>query len=544
MSTGKGAKGNPSVTMNDVNAAIEKSEERQRKMLNEGIASVKERVDEKFQEIKDMMELFMESVEKKEKVQRVEFQKEEVGGQQEEDDDDVPFTPRANSERKFEVVTGLNTGAYGFTRKLKEKKRRDSVLLRLGALDSKRSATTPVTYTRDLPPYEDIKLQYLDAENVFEFLMAIQEYISKYGTVPPAATMMSKQVAIRICERCQISQMALVQQSLDELTGTLAAASRVETQKQFREVLTKIAEKPWKNKKYTQLNPMVFYNFYFHLLKYSEDFVEGYNFLAIDTPEKVVPRLDHKPGGILKIFIDSIPCNYGNNVFDDMDKKRRTSIEEFVTDFMEIAREHFKESQQTRSLSDWLSTTSSKRSDPATPKTSAGSQQLRNVEEDQFARDERESMLTWEAHAQAVMDSLTDDEMPENFDEKKILDRKPTVEEQEEESKFSQNFQQSQTTSTLQRGSMDVSKGSSTFPGACFKKVLNGTCLDRSCKYAHDAASIEEKTISMRAVLERRFQELQVKKAQASSVEKKVPARAPLRPPPEPPPTDVLTLRR
>ena len=79
MSTGKGAKGNPSVTMNDVNAAIEKSEERQRKMLNEGIASVKERVDEKFQESKDMMELFMESVEKKKKVQRVEFQKEEGG---------------------------------------------------------------------------------------------------------------------------------------------------------------------------------------------------------------------------------------------------------------------------------------------------------------------------------------------------------------------------------------------------------------------------------------------------------------------------------
>ena len=74
--------------------------------------------------------------------------------------------------------------------------------------------------------------------------------------------------------------------------------------------------------------------------------------------------------------------------------------------------------------------------------------------------------------------------------------------------------------------------------------MLNGTCLDWSCKYAHDAASIEEKTISMRAVLERRFQELQVKKAQASSVEKKVPARAPLRPPPEPPPTDILTLSR
>lgn len=235
--------------------------------------------------------------------------------------------------------------------------RRDSILQRhngkINASGNDRYSTG-IRYTQALPSFDYISLKFLSAEHVFRFIMQVQEYIAKYATIPPAATLIEKNVRLRIRDKASLSEPELLNQSWEDLILILADASRVITPEEFRSTLQRIAESIFDKSKYQELNTVTFYNFYYNLKRYFEDMSEAYEFLLLGSEDSAVPLLNGKEEGIIQLLLDNIPCRYGRKVFNKMKTKRYSSLSEFIKAFMVFARSDFEAAALSKKLADSL----------------------------------------------------------------------------------------------------------------------------------------------------------------------------------------------
>jgi hypothetical protein len=68
------------------------------------------------------------------------------------------------------------------------------------------------------------------------------------------------------------------------------------------------------------------------LAKFKREFLLYYDFMATDNEENI-PHCNAKEGGLIKIFIDKLPDDYGFIKFGTMDKQRFRNIRLFIDEF-------------------------------------------------------------------------------------------------------------------------------------------------------------------------------------------------------------------
>ena len=93
-----------------------------------------------------------------------------------------------------------------------------------------------------------------------------------------------------------------------------------------------------------------FERFYNALLAYKISFFRVYELLKEFNDSDNVPDCNFRPGGLLKIFIDKIPYQYGSNVNQLISPDKYSNLESYLDIFIEIAQRHSQEAKNARSL--------------------------------------------------------------------------------------------------------------------------------------------------------------------------------------------------
>lgn len=75
-----------------------------------------------------------------------------------------------------------------------------------------------------------------------------------------------------------------------------------------------------------------FGTFYDALLQYRQDYTKVYEILSV-CDKSCVPEVKNKEGGLIRLFLNKIPYEYGTNLFIDLPQKKYDKIYDFLRDF-------------------------------------------------------------------------------------------------------------------------------------------------------------------------------------------------------------------
>ena len=202
-----------------------------------------------------------------------------------------------------------------------------------------------VQYTRQPPDYKHIRLTSLTIRNIFKFLDDVIEYQVAYGIPLPITTLVDPSVRDLILARQRrLTLTRFYELSTSEFTKILQKQVKPPGRLAFQENLNKTCSfelphgyKPSSNN---------FRPFYDALLQYKNKFIRVYEILATDN-KRNIPEVNNKDGGLIKIFIDKIPFEYGARTFKSLKPRKYKDIYEFLKKFFEKAQKHYELSRKT-----------------------------------------------------------------------------------------------------------------------------------------------------------------------------------------------------
>lgn len=170
------------------------------------------------------------------------------------------------------------------------------------------------TVTKEMPKTDHIILEKLTFKNIMKFFGDIAQYQEKHGISLPAATMTSTRVRTKIMAKNTdiTDHEEFFGMSTHILMRKIQKTIRPEDALAFAEMMTTGVDF-WlpDNFKLSFLNFGVFYE---SILIYKRDFWDAFKYLSFHNAENI-PRIDNKPGGMIKIFLQKIPFDYGEKLF-------------------------------------------------------------------------------------------------------------------------------------------------------------------------------------------------------------------------------------
>ena len=230
-----------------------------------------------------------------------------------------------------------------------KKIKRESILKRLSTgVDAPVHA---VTYTRVAPPYTHIKLERLTLSQMIRFMEDIFIYTNSYKISLPVTTLIHSKVRDQIiAHQTGMTWNKFHALRLDELLPMLLQEVRPASPVIFYKALQYHAkiELPHTYRP----SPLDFKLFYNALLVYKDKFIRVYEMLGEDN-ESNIPPCNNKEGGLIRLFIEGIPFQYGTKKFQVMSAtdKRYTNIYVFLHDFMKSVEDDFERSKEATIMS-------------------------------------------------------------------------------------------------------------------------------------------------------------------------------------------------
>jgi hypothetical protein len=228
------------------------------------------------------------------------------------------------------------------------KPRRDTISARQ-ARDAEEASTRLVMQAKQ-PPYDHIKLQGLSVGQAYQFFEDAIEYQTAYSVKLSVTTLVSHNVkrALMSANRKDIGTMAHFHaMTLTQLQEKVYDYVRPVNKLDFAKQLERYVEfHSMPNHKPT---PSDFKPFYNALLEYRNMFVKIYEVMAGNNDENL-PPCKNKPGGLIFIFLNKIPFEYGSRVFQIMPDAKYKTIYEFVNKFYQVVEEHFECSKASLKL--------------------------------------------------------------------------------------------------------------------------------------------------------------------------------------------------
>jgi hypothetical protein len=208
--------------------------------------------------------------------------------------------------------------------------KRDSLLGRV--LHTRRNSEIPKLY-KEQESYDQIRLNALTVPAAFKFYQDIDRYESKFGIPIPGATQVSDRVRDQLLvEHTHITVRKFYLLKNYKLFKLIQSAVKPKSSMAFSKLLQSSIRFPQLPEGYdpaiTNFRPL-----YEAILIFKRSFLDCLAFLSWKNNANI-PRCDHRDGGLIKIFIDSIPFSFGKSVFGSLHTNKFTDLDEFITAFI------------------------------------------------------------------------------------------------------------------------------------------------------------------------------------------------------------------
>ena len=212
------------------------------------------------------------------------------------------------------------------------------------------TAGTGLMYLRSPPRYDHIVLKRIYIEDVRLFVEAIIEYQVAHKFKLPVTTMLSPRVREEILSKYrQLTLTKFYQLSTEEILQILQLECRPTTTLSFYEMMRKHLkfELPSGYKPYTA-NFKIFYD---ELIAYKYRTLQYFELMSEDNASAIPPILNRE-GGLIKLWADKIPFDYGQRVCKTVTKQVPTfrDFYEFLHHFYGVAASHYRMYEESKRL--------------------------------------------------------------------------------------------------------------------------------------------------------------------------------------------------
>lgn len=337
------------------------------------------------------------------------------------------------------------------------------------------------------PDFSHIHLTYLSVKSVSAFSSAYSAYELVHGIKLGVQTRVSETVMTQILARTKgLTEVQYHTMSNEVLLELLRRLVMPKSKLEFREQLIRnIDFEVPSSFKHSAADFKPFYN---ALLLYQKVFLRFYEVMAPNNMENI-PDCKNKEGGLIKIFIDKIPYEFGTRTYQTLADTRFNDIYAFLKAFYEKVELNRQRHQGFLDLKQTFA--------PAFNKKSASA--LSNMVHEKSTPDLEE----WPTQCSAEAE---DSSLPD-------LDRS------DDEEEFAGDFAAMAAPTPAPRlevvaamrappqASRAHQDNSQREPLACFAKLLQGKCTKAGCNFSHDEAVISKTRESYIRMMQERQRE-------------------------------------
>jgi hypothetical protein len=355
------------------------------------------------------------------------------------------------------------------------------------------AADTPwqkIQVTQALPSYEHIKLQDLKFRSAAYFVEKILEYQTTYGLDLPVSTLVSTGVRDTLLMNggSGITQIHFYQLTTKEIITLIRQAVKPKTMLDFRNRMSENWRFPRLPENYYP-EARTFNLFWEPLMQFCHRAVKVYEMAAADNA-KNHPKVNDKPGGLIKIFNEKIPFEYAVNVYNTaLQDNKYKDLKDYIRDFLKAGHKHWLLYQQVLDLEEHWGGTAYQAMKIA---RSSGKPLSKPVQPSN--RDKRHRINNIELPPEPVVDYASDD--PQDY---LVLEDKAESEQDESEDETAElddeegfngrlnELMAVQQPKLMHRDATRPTANSSHEPKPCFSMILSGTCpKGKDCSYSHD----------------------------------------------------------
>jgi hypothetical protein len=325
------------------------------------------------------------------------------------------------------------------------------------------------------PAFEHIKLATLQVWSVFDFFDKIVEYQTVHKITLPVTSLVSKAVREELISRYAPDLTLEKFHSLSHTEICLLAQDVVKPQSElaFLKSLKDNATFPDLPSTYI---PSVtnFMPFYRAILIYKTRFMRVYEFLATSNEDNVPPS-NYKEGGLIKLFLDALPYEFGKRMWQHINKERRDhkgkeyTIYLFLKTFTDLLQNALGIAESTRSVKELFGGT-------LYEKQKVPTLNVLTPHVDDAMHDKSQMPDTIEV-TNPTERSLPDDESHYDTADIAMYDQ------------YLQYAQQQQTPTSSYKPNQ---KSAPKQDMACFEKVFHDKCNKDNCKWSHETSVIRK----------------------------------------------------
>jgi hypothetical protein len=193
------------------------------------------------------------------------------------------------------------------------------------------AATKSVEYVNTRPPYGHIRLSTLDLGEVIQFFKSVTEYVTVYSIPLPVGQLINPSVRNQLFAYYRDEGLVphdFLTLAPERILSFVQRYCQPRDRASFRDALDKNVNFRWKG----YITQDTFEQFHSRLMSYCENFSLWYDFLS-EGNAAATPEVSKRDGGILRLFLDKIPNNYGYNLYLDMREKSFKTFDEFLVAF-------------------------------------------------------------------------------------------------------------------------------------------------------------------------------------------------------------------
>ena len=325
--------------------------------------------------------------------------------------------------------------------------------------------------------YKGARLERLNVSNVLKFIDDVNRYQAQWQVRLNTATYVSDSVKRTLISRSRgrLTEGGFYRVTTKDLLREIQRAVRPQSILAFSKVFEdNIAFILPDNFIPSAVNLDFLYD---ALLLYRDRVLLVYDFLSKHNTDNV-PLCNDKEGGLMKIFTDKIPFEYGTRIMRNLKTKRFDDLESFINAFMEKAKYHMRSAKEAKETmrffkiepkmnqNNFKAYGGHNRMDPNRHKTYGGNKRLNNMR----FKDEEDDWI--------VEDQFMDDAKEEISS---VIEDTGDPIDQESEPELSTGI-----------GDQVNNIGPVAKSKACFQKLFYGRCNSVNCNYTHDRAFLEE----------------------------------------------------
>ena len=327
-------------------------------------------------------------------------------------------------------------------------------------------SNNPIDFRMEFPSeHKDIMLNSLDVGAIIKFQNDLMKFQMAYGVLLSPATKIKPSIIELLCSiNPGMTMEGFMKLSFSEIEQILRNFILPTSQAQFLRTFKKLLyfNLP-KNYMPSVTNFGLFYSYILTYIKWGTDCFEK---LAIGNHVANIPPIKTSENGLVKLFIDPIPHNYGKNIITNLGKSSWNDFYEFIHDFKNFVRMNYFLSIQNREFKYMFSGT-------AYSKFLSQNNMDHDVLYDAEALNTEFSNMNSEEELGGRISDLT----KTSDEESTIVEQYSSVEDSDHDLNASRNDNVKK-------------KDPSLLP--CFNKVYRDTCTKSGCKFNHSFKIINE----------------------------------------------------